>query len=209
MYKNKKIPIIFTAVTVLVVGIIGTIEYTNIRKNLEQKTEKVKKLENNILNQKKEIERLNRDLETSNEDYNKLLDSNKKLESQVETLQKELKEKVFPTQSISKKTIGVGTPVKITMTFYGDFAHENGGYAGIDCNGDKLVLGTVASNYYPQGTQFEFNGQVFTVRDRGGSNFNSPNRLDVFVPRLKNESNRDYSNRIKEYGRRTVTMYKR
>lgn len=209
MYKNKKIPIIFTAVTVLVVGIIGTIEYTNIRKNLEQKTEKVKKLENNILNQKKEIERLNRDLETSNEDYNKLLDSNKKLESQVETLQKELKEKVFPTQSISKKTIGVGTPVKITMTFYGDFAHENGGYAGIDCNGEKLVLGTVASNYYPQGTQFEFNGQVFTVRDRGGSNFNSPNRLDVFVPRLKNESNRDYSNRIKEYGRRTVTMYKR
>ena len=103
----------------------------------------------------------------------------------------------------------MGTPVKMTMTFYGDFAHENGGYAGIDCNGNKLVAGTVASNYYPQGTQFEFNGQIFTVRDRGGSNFNNPNRLDVFVPRLNNESDSDYTKRIRHYGVKKVVMYKR
>ena len=103
----------------------------------------------------------------------------------------------------------MGTPVKMTMTFYGDFAHENGGYAGIDCNGNKLVAGTVASNYYPQGTQFEFNGQIFTVRDRGGSNFNNPNRLDVVVPRLNNESDSDYTKRIRHYGVKKVVMYKR
>ena len=135
--------------------------------------------------------------------------SNEELTKKVKSLEKELEEKVLPTQYVSKTSRMVGTPREITMTFYGDFAHENGGYVGIDCNGNKLIAGTVASNYNPQGTQFELNGQLFTVRDRGGSNFNSPNRLDVFVPRLKNESDSSYSKRIKQYGRKTVTMYKR
>lgn len=127
------------------------------------------------------------------------------VKKQLINYEKENKEKEYPTRRIKES----GTPVNITMTFYGDFAHENGGYAGIDCNGNKLVAGTVASNYYPQGTQFEFNGQVFTVRDRGGSNFNNPNRLDVFVPRLNNESDSDYSKRIRYYGVKKVVMYKR
>lgn len=147
------------------------------------------------------------DLHTANSQVEKLKTSNDELTKRVKSLKEQLNRKEFPTQSIN--TRAMGTPVKMTMTFYGDFAHENGGYAGIDCNGNKLVAGTVASNYYPQGTQFEFNGQIFTVRDRGSSSFNSANRLDVFVPRLKNESDSSYSKRIREYGRRTVTMYRR
>ena len=96
----------------------------------------------------------------------------------------------------------------MTLTFYGDFAHENGGYTGIDAQGNKLVAGTVASNVYSFGTKFEYNGQIFTVRDRGGRNFNSSNRLDVFVPRKSGEWNSAYAKRIREYGRKTVTMYK-
>ena len=49
-----------------------------------------------------------------------------------------------------------GTPIKMKITFYGDFASENGGYASLDAQGNKLVAGTVASNAYKFGTKFTF-----------------------------------------------------
>lgn len=136
---------------------------------------------------------------------------------EIERLQKiEIAHKVCPTREVSRAyslpnnttSSTKGTPIQMRLSFYGDFAHENGGYAGRDAQGNKLVGGTVASNVYPFGTTFVFEGRTFTVRDRGGSNFNSYNRLDVFVPRLQGESDAAYKARISHYGVRTVTMYK-
>ena len=128
---------------------------------------------------------------------------------EIERLAKiEKAHKECPTREVSRAYSTKGTPIQMRLSFYGDFAHENGGYAGRDAQGNKLVGGTVASNVYPFGTTFVFEGRTFTVRDRGGSNFNSYNRLDVFVPRLQGESNAAYKARISHYGVRTVTMYK-
>ena len=205
MHKNKNIPIALALTGVLTAGTAGYIN--NIKSDLSTANAQIEKLKKDNSKHEEVIDQLTGELKVSMEKNRELKTSNDELEKRVESLKEQLNRKEFPTQSIN--TRAMGTAVKMTMTFYGDFAHENGGYAGIDCNGDKLVAGTVASNYYPQGTQFEFNGQIFTVRDRGSSSFNSANRLDVFVPRLKNESDSSYSKRIREYGRRTVTMYKR
>lgn len=203
MQNNKKIVIAGVIATTLA-GATANYIY-DINKELTSTKEQIVKLEDVNTRQKEEIDRLNDTVLDKNINISALKGTNTQLTEEVEKLKKELKEKVLPTQRVT----GAGTAVQITMTFYGDFAHENGGYAGIDANGNKLVAGTVASNYYPQGTKFEFRGQVYTVRDRGGSNFNSPNRLDVFVPRLKNESDSAYSKRIREYGVKKVTMLKR
>ena len=205
MHKNKNIPIALALTGVLTAGTAGYIN--NIKSDLSTANAQIEKLKKDNSKHEEVIDQLTGELKVSMEKSRELKISNDELEKRVESLKEQLNRKEFPTQSIN--TRAMGTPVKMTMTFYGDFAHENGGYAGIDCNGDKLVAGTVASNYYSQGTQFEFNGQIFTVRDRGSSSFNSANRLDVFVPRLKNESDSSYSKRIREYGRKTVTMYRR
>ena len=205
MHKNKNVPIALALTGVLTAGTAGYIN--NIKSDLSTANAQIEKLKKDNSKHKEVIDKLTGELEVSIKESVELKTSNDELTKRVKSLKEQLNRKEFPTQSINTRTMG--TPVKMTMTFYGDFAHENGGYAGIDCNGNKLVAGTVASNYYPQGTQFEFNGQIFTVRDRGSSSFNSANRLDVFVPRLKNESDSSYSKRIREYGRRTVTMYRR
>ena len=205
MHKNKNIPIALALTGVLTAGTAGYIN--NIKSDLSTANAQIEKLKKDNSKHEEVIDKLTGELEVSIKESVELKTSNDELTKRVKSLKEQLNRKEFPTQSIN--TRAMGTPVKMTMTFYGDFAHENGGYAGIDCNGNKLVAGTVASNYYPQGTQFEFNGQIFTVRDRGSSSFNSANRLDVFVPRLKNESDSSYSKRIREYGRRTVTMYRR
>lgn len=182
----------------------------NINSELVSANKKIVELESTNSGKQKEIDKLVGELEVSIKENIELKDTNSKLKKQVTSLEKELEEKVYPTQiAKTRTTTNNKTPISITMTFYGDFASENGGYEGIDASGNKLKLGTVASNYYPMGTQFEFNGQIFTVSDRGGSKLNSPNKLDVFVPRLKNESNSEYRKRLLQYGVRKVTMYKR
>lgn len=92
----------------------------------------------------------------------------------------------------------------ITITFYGDTYEQNGGYPNITCTGEKLKEGMVASNVYPLGTKIEWEGRVYTVADRGGSDFNSFNRLDVFLPRRNGENDKDYIKRIYDNGKRTV-----
>ena len=88
------------------------------------------------------------------------------------------------------------------LTFYTSLSEENGDYEGVTCNGSKLKGGMVANNKLPQGTKIitkEF-GEL-TVSDRGGKNFNVSNRLDVFVPRINGESDRQYRKRVMSMGR--------
>ena len=174
---------------------------------------KIDSLNKTIKEKDNTIDNVTKERDNNKESLDKLQKENKVLNQKLEAKKREeasakLASADYPTQSVSRGSVKRGTPVKMTLTFYGDFAHENGGYTGIDAQGDKLIAGTVASNAYSFGTKFEFNGQVFTVRDRGGKNFNSSNRLDVFVPRKSGESNSAYAKRIRNYGRKTVTMYK-
>lgn len=217
MTKKK---IITIALILLVGGVITggyVISYINdIKAELVSANKKVTELEDVNNNYTKEIDKLVGELEVSIKESIELKDANENLtktnedlKKQVTSLEKEIEElekKVYPTRTVNDElnSANKGTPVSITMTFYGDIPSGS-----IDANGNKLILGTVASNYYPQGTQFEYNGQIFTVRDRGGSKLDSPNRLDVYVPRLNNESDSEYRQRLLEYGVKTVVMYKR
>ena len=149
------------------------------------------------------------------EQYRNHLDKNDALIKEKDDKIKSLQSQLAKKESLTNRSISrggarqTGTPIELTLTFYGDGAEENGGYAGINAYGDKLTAGTVASNVYPKGTQFRLsNGQVLTVQDRGGSSFNSYNRLDVFVPRLKGESDAQYDKRIASYGVKKVKAYK-
>ena len=210
MKKKRNVTVATVLIGILTIGFVVIAGYiNNIQGELTASKEQIKQLEEVNSKQYEEIDKLTGELEVSVKENVELEEQNRELTNKVSSLEKQLDAKEYPTQSISRGVSSRRTPVNITMTFYGDFAHENGGYAGIDANGNKLVAGTVASNYYSQGTQFEFNGQIFTVRDRGGSNFNNPNRLDVFVPRLENESDSDYAKRIRNYGVKKVVMYKR
>lgn len=185
----------------------------DLQKEKSQLELKIDSLNQTIEEKDNTIDNVTKERDNNKESLDKLQKENKVLNQKLEAKKKEeasakLASADYPTQSVSRGSVKRGTPVKMTLTFYGDFAHENGGYTGIDAQGNKLVAGTVASNVYSFGTKFEFNGQVFTVRDRGGKNFNSSNRLDVFVPRKSGESNSAYAKRIRNYGRKTVTMYK-
>ena len=178
---------------------------TKLEKNIESLNEDLNKQLENVENLTKEKEDLNNSLE-------KIKQENKSLKNQL-SAKKEVSAKTasadYPTQSISRGTATRKTPVTITLTFYGNGADENGGYAGLNAYSQKLSAGMVASNVYPRGTQFQLpSGQILEVQDKGGSHFNSYNRLDVFVPRLSGESDDAYARRISKLGRKTITMYK-
>lgn len=96
---------------------------------------------------------------------------------------------------------------KFALTFYTSLGDENGGYT-ITCTGQKLSYGMVASNVYPLGTKIYLEGYgVFTVSDRGGSNFDNPDRLDVLIEREGGEDDVTYTNRVNNMGKVIVNGY--
>ena len=158
-----------------------------------------------IQNKESEILEINKSIKGLNEKYENV---NKDLKNEKEKSEYLLRQ--IEKLGLTPRQIEMADKVDITMTFYGEGAEENGGYAGITCNGDKLVDGIVASNVWPQGTKFYCveENKIYTVSDRGGSNFDSYNRLDVFVPRYSGESKSEYDSRISKMGRKPVTMLK-
>lgn len=100
-----------------------------------------------------------------------------------------------------------GSYVNFTLSFYTDLPEENGGYT-VTATGDPLIYGCVASNYYPLGTEIYLEGWgSFFVGDRGGSDFSSGSRLDVFIPRNSGESNSAYYSRVNNLGKPSVGGY--
>lgn len=102
----------------------------------------------------------------------------------------------------------LGYNIDIVLTFYTSLAEENGGYRGINCMGQKLIPGMVANNVLPLGTEIytsEFG--TLTVSDRGGNNFNTIHRLDVYIPRNNGESDSDYLKRVNDMGKVKVNGY--
>lgn len=120
---------------------------------------------------------------------------------------KHKKNKVKKTPKVEKHKENRIHPIKFTLTFYTSLPEENGGHT-VTCRGEKLRYGMVASNVYHLGTKIKIKGLgTFTVSDRGGANFNSPNRLDVLIERNGGESDADYLNRVNNMGKLVRTGY--
>ena len=97
--------------------------------------------------------------------------------------------------------------IDLVFSYYTDLSEENGGYTGITCTGEPLKYGHIASNVWELGTKFETqDGQIFTVADKGGSHFNSYNRVDCFIPRNNGESDYQYYKRVNNMGHKTITV---
>lgn len=159
-----------------------------------------------IKSKEERIVEINKSIKGLNEKYNKVNSDFKEEQKKTEYLSAQI-EKL----GLTPRQIEQADKVEVVMTFYGDGEDENGvGNAGITCNGKKLEHGVVASNVWEQGTKFYCleDNKIYTVSDRGGSNFNSYNRLDVFVPRHSGESKSEYDKRISRMGRKPVTMLK-
>ena len=194
--NNKAKKGIAAATAAVVVSFTGV----KIHNDIEMKNEKIKTLEQNKIKTLEEINELNellkqkevdldnktREIEGKNEYIEKSIEENNKLRERIKGLEKELaKTKNFE------------------LTYYTDLPIENGGYTTTAIQ-TELRHGVVASNYYPIGTKININGTTYTVEDRGGSEFNSPNRLDVLVERKSGESDSEYYRRVNNMGRKQV-----
>lgn len=94
------------------------------------------------------------------------------------------------------------------LTYYSSLNSENG-YGAITSQGKKLSRGGVANNIIPQNTKIylEGYGQVI-VNDKGSNkHFSVDNRLDVFIEREYGESDKEYSRRVNNYGKKRVKGY--
>lgn len=208
---------------------ISTIKYTDIYSknsiitkifnNIYKKTNTVPK-KDNIENkdQIKKNENLNDKEINKNSDSNKI---NTKINEgstkvNVENTEssngnKDTSENNQENTSIKKQPSRGGNLMKeidIVLTFYTSLPEENGGFKGINCIGQKLMPGMVANNVLPLGTKIqtrEFG--TLTVADRGGNNFNTVNRLDVYIPRNSGESDENYFKRVNDMGKVKVKGY--
>lgn len=103
----------------------------------------------------------------------------------------------------SDKQITSPKKQEFIVTYYTDLNSENG-YGAVNCLGEKLEHTMIASNYYKLGTKIKIDGVTYEVRDRGSSRFNNPKRLDMFIPRNKDESNSEYYKRVNAMGVKRV-----
>lgn len=90
-----------------------------------------------------------------------------------------------------------------TITFYTELEGEG---QGLTASGKRVAYGMVASNHLKFGTKIQLEGMgTFTVEDRGSAaHFNRIERIDVYVPRQKGESNATYQKRVAAMGVKKV-----
>ncbi|MBV7275174.1 hypothetical protein JMF89_11595 [Clostridiaceae bacterium UIB06] len=157
----------------------------------------------------------NRNIENSPSKQQPISNKNTKQLKQPCTTNKTIQEDKVPANSNKNQDSNqlsrgsnLGYEIDIVLTFYTSLAEENGGYRGINCLGQKLTPGMVANNVLPLGTEIhtsEFG--TLTVSDRGGNNFNTIHRLDVYIPRNNGESDSDYLKRVNDMGKVKVNGY--
>lgn len=124
---------------------------------------------------------------------------------------KKVVKKVQPKKAVKAKKVVKKSPVRksnnktFRLSFYTNLPSENGGWT-ITASGKSLRRGMCASNYYPIGTKIYLSGYgTVTVEDRGGSDFNSSSRLDIFIPRRSGESSSQYYRRVNNMGKPTTS----
>lgn len=194
------------------------IEIKDTNNKLQKQEDTSTTLDKKLKEKEKELESTKEDLDKTKSDLDKTKTDLNNTKSKLKQTEEKLEAKAKSNNSVSVASTsnslartntsvssGKGQPIKITMTFYGS---NIDGMSDITASGKKCAPGMVASNYYPIGTKFEYNGQIYTVMDRGGSGLNGPNNLDVYVPRKAGESDSQYRARLYKYGRQTVIMNK-
>ena len=99
------------------------------------------------------------------------------------------------------------------ITYYALLQDECGKTDGITASGKHISSGMIASpKIFKFGTKLMIEGIAYTVEDRGSSKYIKVNndgsiRLDVYVPRLPNESNPHYSKRVSNMGVKKAQGY--
>lgn len=187
--------------------------YEELNELLKEKGKELEETQKSLEDTQKSLEDVETNLNKTKQDLDttktKLKETEKQLEAkkQASVAVASVTPSSCPTDSVNttSTTTTKGTPIKITMTFYGS---NIDGMSDMTASGKKVAAGYVASNYYPFGTKFEYNGQIYTVMDRGGKGLNGPNNLDIYVPRKAGESDAQYRARLYQYGRKTVIMNK-
>lgn len=88
------------------------------------------------------------------------------------------------------------------LTFYTGLKRENSELGAIGSRNNKLFDGCVSNNVLNYGTKIKLQGWGYVeVLDCGSDEFDSPHRLDIFVPRIDGESDRQYYRRVQSMGR--------
>lgn len=79
---------------------------------------------------------------------------------------------------------------------------ENSRYGVVIVIGEKLRYGFVVNNYFKFGIKILVDGNLKVVKDRGFNKyFGNFNVIDVFVLRIKGESDYKYYKRVNNMGR--------
>lgn len=90
------------------------------------------------------------------------------------------------------------------ITYYTSLEGEDPNIEAPTSSGVMPQYGMVANNVLPYDTIIELEGMgTFVVKDHGGDEFDSINRLDIFIPRLAGEKDDAYNKRILNMGRIT------
>ena len=77
---------------------------------------------------------------------------------------------------------GESYTLEVEVTHYCPCYRCNGNNLAKAASGKPLAVGMVAmSTHYPFGTKLMINGNIYTVEDRGGPEFNDIHRVDIFV----------------------------
>lgn len=162
----------------------------NINKEMVLETNKLGLIENPFITKTKKL---------------KLENDKKKTEEERLKNQKELEEQ--------KKSIKESHEQTFILTYYGLLESECGKIDGITASGKRITDGMIASP--PQlkfGTKIIIEGKEYVVEDRGSSKYIKINndgsiRIDVYLPKLNNETDKDYLNRIENKGVKRVQGY--
>ena len=77
---------------------------------------------------------------------------------------------------------GESYTLEVEVTHYCPCYQCNGNNLAMTASGKSVAVGMVAmSTQYPFGTKLMINGNIYTVEDRGGPEFNDIHRVDIFV----------------------------
>jgi len=95
------------------------------------------------------------------------------------------------------------------VTFYTGLEEENSIHGNVDCKGRPLERGVIANNILPLGTKIFLEKDYGTriVSDKGGSNFNSSNQIDMYVERWDGETREQWKKRANSYGVKKLRGY--
>lgn len=95
------------------------------------------------------------------------------------------------------------------VSFYTGLDEENSIHGAVNCRNLPLERGMVANNVLPYGTKIFLDNDygIRTVADTGGNNFNSSNRIDLFVARRDGETEDQWKARAYSYGIQKVKGY--